>query len=115
MENFPKINNVSERKKFEVSFSNALDLIEKTIEENLVRNGADRIVEPFEIRIDKKSITVDDLKRFTRLSIEMFLTHEADGGLVLNTGSRGSTAPDYGNEYRREIELAREIVFSGKK
>ena len=35
MENFPKINNVSERKKFEVSFSNALDLIEKTIEENL--------------------------------------------------------------------------------
>jgi hypothetical protein len=78
------------------SFSSVLDLIENKLKENEAIAEAGRITTPFEARIDKKSITESDLKRIGNLPIEISLCHDKKG-LILSTGSKGSTRMDFGD------------------
>ena len=65
-----------------------------TVQSNV--DAEKRIRNPFEIPIDKKTITLDDLKKWgSALPIECEGAHDGDGTLVLMTGGRRDTGTDW--------------------
>jgi hypothetical protein len=103
---------IEQKEKFRASLKVFLDLINSKIVE--IPNGKTgvlekRVVEPFESRIDKKSITVEDLKKIANLPIEILLSHDEDGELIASTGRPSSTQHDYGDEHKERIEKAKDI------
>jgi len=92
------------RKKVHTSLKMSVDIAGDKIAEEHTSSGEDRIREPFDMIIDKSTITIENLRHWSTLPIEMLGTHLKDGRLVWSSGTGpsktdpsvlGSTAYDW--------------------
>jgi hypothetical protein len=85
------------------SLKETLDLARRHLVRETYGFDGEHIRAPFDALVEKRSITIDMLRSWSQLPIEMSGAHLPDGRFVISSGSPGNTGYDWSQEAKKDM------------